>query len=445
MSYAKTVGSGGFGKCRVYYSPKYGRKVIEKVVGPNFIRMREGNQARFTTLLKDYKRNESLLKKESVMMMLTSIMKLDCCVEIIDFETNPFRIIMEYCEGGDLRKILDSSKEVPITDKIMMISQILLAIKEIHEVGFIHGDLKCENIFLAKKYIPGDFDNIKIKIGDFGLSEIGGHLVRGGTLGFMAPEVEEFGGSFESDIYSIGKVMLEIMTQLPVQMIAIIDIYSLYTLKNYLPKLLNSTEFYNVVIPCLAPDPKKRPTADELFNHYHGLMALWVVGQANNEKMLENYKIGDTVAVDCHEHPLTLSNDQMRKYNGGQWYCDICKNSDLCFLSSTFSFNCSRCKYDLCEKCIVEHDYRKINGMMLKQIPKKKKVFVSVHPHPLLLSSKEERDYSGEGRWICDICKTSYSGYIYSLHCKKCGYDSCIKCYGKYFTIKEDKCCCIIF
>ena len=142
---------------------------------------------------------------------------------------------MEYCEGGDLRKVLDTY-EIPIQDKITMISQILLAIKEIHEAGFIHGDLKCANIFLVNKYIPGDIKNIRIKIGDFGLSEIGGNLVYGGTPGFMAPEVPKYGGSFEADIYSIGKVMLEIMTELPVQIIAAINIDRLYTIKDKLPK-----------------------------------------------------------------------------------------------------------------------------------------------------------------------------------------------------------------
>jgi serine/threonine-protein kinase PknG len=117
-----------------------------------------------------------------------------------------------------------------------MISQILLAIKEIHEAGFIHGDLKCANIFLVNEYIPGDIKNIRIKIGDFGLSEIGGNLVYGGTPGFMAPEVPKDGGSFEADIYSIGKVMLEIMTELPVQIIAAINIDRLYTIKDKLPK-----------------------------------------------------------------------------------------------------------------------------------------------------------------------------------------------------------------
>lgn len=219
----KTLASGGFGKIRVYYSEKYKRKVIEKTVGPNFIRTKDNNRTRLTTLLSNYSKNEDILKKESIFLMLTKIAKLDCCVEILDFASNPFRIIMEYCEGGDLRKILDSY-DVPVLDKVEMIGQILDALVRIHKFGIIHGDLKCQNIFLVNKYIPGHTDNIKIKIGDFGLSEIGGNLVFGGTSGFIAPEVPIVGGSFEADIYSVGKVMLEIMTGLPVSIIAAINI-----------------------------------------------------------------------------------------------------------------------------------------------------------------------------------------------------------------------------
>ena len=180
---SKTIGSGGGGKCRVYYSEKYKRKVVVKTVGDNFIRTKEQNRTSLKTILTNYTGNEVLLEKEMIFMLLTKIAKLDCCVEILGFESNPFRIIMEYCEGGDIRKILDRY-EVPVSDKMTMISQILMAVKRIHENGFIHGDLKCANIFLVNKYIPGDYKNIKIKIGDFGLSEIGGDLVYGGTPGF---------------------------------------------------------------------------------------------------------------------------------------------------------------------------------------------------------------------------------------------------------------------
>ena len=173
----KTIGVGGFGKCHVYYSERFKRKVVEKKVGNSFIRTRDANRNHIMTLMKN---NESLLKKESIFMLMMKAAKLDCCVEILDFATNPFRIIMEYCEGGDLRNILDKY-DVPDCDKMIIIAQFLVALQRIHELGVIHGDLKCANIFLAKKYIPGDFKNIKIKIGDYGLSEVGGNLVYGGT------------------------------------------------------------------------------------------------------------------------------------------------------------------------------------------------------------------------------------------------------------------------
>ena len=127
-NHPKTVGNGAFGKCRVYYSKKYKRTVVEKAVGANFIRTKNANRTRLTTLIKDYSKNEIMLQKEMIFMLLTQISQLDCCVQILGFESNPFRIIMEYCEGRDLRKILDTY-EVPIPDKLEIISQVLFAIK----------------------------------------------------------------------------------------------------------------------------------------------------------------------------------------------------------------------------------------------------------------------------------------------------------------------------
>ena len=172
-------------------------------------------------LLKIKEDFENMLRKEKNLMLQLKEKHLDYCVEILEFIENPPTIIMEYCEGWDIRKLLDEEREVDVGDKVVMIGQILEAIKQIHGAGFIHGDLKCQNIFLVNKYIPKDTDNIEIKIGDFGLSEKGGKLIWGGIPGYQAPEnrVNGSGGSFESDIYSIGKVMLEIMKEHPVYII----------------------------------------------------------------------------------------------------------------------------------------------------------------------------------------------------------------------------------
>ena len=443
--YSKTLGCGGGGKCRVYYSDKFKRMVVEKTVNDTFLRAKEGNRTRLKTLITNYTNDEVILQKEMIFMLLTKIAKLDCCVEILDFASNPFRIIMEYCEGGDLRKILNQY-DVPVSDKMTMISQFLLALKRIHENGFIHGDLKCANIFLVNKYIPGDYKNIKIKIGDFGLSEIGGDLVFGGTPGFTAPEVPLIGGSFDSDVYSAGKVMLEIMTQLPIEMIQAINSANIFTLKNKLPRFMDITQFYDIVITCLNIDYKKRPKASEVYNFFHALIVLWLFGEDTNALILKKYRLGESVPVDSHSHPLIVSNCDMRGYNGDGWYCSICNNKEKYFFNNMLSFQCKRCEYDLCYDCMLIHDYRIVNEKMRKHVEKGKKVYVKVHPHYLLLKGKEER-YGGKNySWICDICKMDACDSVYSFHCKDCGYDVCSKCFEKNFEIrKEDGCCCMIF
>ena len=447
MNIPKTVGCGGCGKIRVYYSTKYKRKVIEKTVGPNFIRAKRATQLRITKIIKDYCENEDMLFKESIFMLMMKVGKLDCCVEIFEFAPNPFRIIMEYCEGGDLRKILDTV-EVPMIDRMHMIGQILSALSKIHQFGIIHGDLKCQNIFLAKQYFPGQGENIKIKIGDFGLSEIGGDLVYGGTPGFAAPEVFKTGGSFASDIYSVGKVMLEIMTGLPVEFIATINVRNLNIIKNKLPKFLNINQFYSIVIPCLSENPKNRPTAARLIETYSSLVIIWVFCETMNINMLSKYKLGENVPVDCHKHPLILSDAQMRGYIGEAWYCSICNNSEAPFLNNALSFCCSGCDYDLCDKCIELHNYKYVNKKMLERVNnnKKTKVYVkrNLHIHCLLLSG-EERNYPKEGSWHCDICKVSACLDVYSFHCKACEYDVCYSCYIKNFEIRKEDSCCIIF
>lgn len=80
----------------------------------------------------------------------------------------------------------------------------------------VHGDLKPGNILLKYQYVPNEMHKNRIKISDFGLSLIikdDNVKIHGGREGYLALEVwKGKGGSFPSDIYSIGKIMCEILS-----------------------------------------------------------------------------------------------------------------------------------------------------------------------------------------------------------------------------------------
>ena len=82
-------------------------------------------------------------------------------------DNESFYIVMEFCKGSDLKKLINDYKNQgkSIDQNLIfhIVFSICLGLKEIHEKKIMHRDLKPENIFVTT-------DN-KIKIGDFGISK----------------------------------------------------------------------------------------------------------------------------------------------------------------------------------------------------------------------------------------------------------------------------------
>lgn len=123
-------------------------------------------------------------------------------------------LIMDYCEAGTLRDLINSEREIALLQKIKLVKDILLGISQVHQQGIIHRDLKPENILLNLKA-----DGWLARISDFGISilpeELGQKTTRMGDTGspaYMAPE--QFYGKYSpaSDIYAIGIILFELLT-----------------------------------------------------------------------------------------------------------------------------------------------------------------------------------------------------------------------------------------
>jgi polo-like kinase 1 len=85
------------------------------------------------------------------------------------------------------------------------LSQIVNALRYLHQHKVIHRDLKLGNLFLN--------ENMEIKLGDFGLAtklEYDGEKKKTicGTPNYIAPEIlEGKGHSYEVDIWSVGVIL----------------------------------------------------------------------------------------------------------------------------------------------------------------------------------------------------------------------------------------------
>ena len=137
-------------------------------------------------------------------------------VQIFDWgiEEEPY-FVMEYIEGNTLTSIISSNRTVGLNDILYIGSQVASGLKEAHKHGLVHRDIKPGNIMITPsgKVKVTDFGIVSLQNEESDITKTGAVL---GTASYISPEQAQGKAvSFESDLYSLGTVLYELITGKP--------------------------------------------------------------------------------------------------------------------------------------------------------------------------------------------------------------------------------------
>ncbi|NUT71812.1 Stk1 family PASTA domain-containing Ser/Thr kinase [Pseudarthrobacter sp. C4D7] len=174
---------------------------------------------------------------------------------------NTAYLVMEYIKGHTLRDVLKDRGALPPRLALALIDPVVEGLAAAHSAGFIHRDVKPENVLIA--------DDGRIKIGDFGLaravtsSTSTGALI--GTVAYISPElVLGKPADARSDVYSVGIMLYEMLTgrqpfegDVPVQVAYQHVNATVGPPSDLVPGLAGEVD--ELVQWCTANDPENRP------------------------------------------------------------------------------------------------------------------------------------------------------------------------------------------
>ncbi|MGD8753991.1 MAG: protein kinase, partial [Anaerolineales bacterium] len=189
------IGAGGFGVVYRAYQAAVDREVAIKVILP------------------EYANHPDFIRSFESEAQLVARLEHPYIVPLYDYWREPdgAYLVMRWLTGGNLRQSLQESPWDPGRAS-RMLDQIASALTLAHNRGVVHRDLKPENILLdeAGNAYLSDFGVAKDLFQSTQLTETGALK---GSFAFISPEqVQGEPISPQSDLYSLGIVMFELLT-----------------------------------------------------------------------------------------------------------------------------------------------------------------------------------------------------------------------------------------
>ncbi len=272
----KAIGEGGMANVYLAYDTILDRDVAVKV------------------LRGDLANDEKFVRRFQREALAASSLTHPNIVEVYDVgeDHGQYYIVMEYVEGRNLKDLIKKRGKLTLSEVIDIMLQITDGMSVAHDSYIIHRDIKPQNIMIL--------ENGLVKIMDFGIAMAmnSTQLTQTnsvmGSVHYLPPEQANGKGStLQSDIYSMGIVMYELLTgKLPYKGDNAVEIAlkhlkePLPSIREELPNIPQSVE--NIIIKATAKNPKNRyADAREMHND---LLTCLDESRENEEKIKLPYK-----------------------------------------------------------------------------------------------------------------------------------------------------------
>jgi serine/threonine protein kinase len=242
-------------------------QIVEKLEETNYAIIYKVNSAdRVSLALKIARRNDvefnGLISRE---YRILSQFKHPNIVSVFDYSIARDRrsyFTLEYVSGQSINKYFKGFSE----DFISAILQVINGLASFHNKGFVHSDIKPENILYDSK------ENRAVLI-DFGFASIPSQSTRiGGTISYTAPEVIKGSGiDHRSDLYSLGVIIFETVSGEKFR-------------EEHLPIENIPEEIKDIIIRLVSKEPAIRPNIPEI----HRVFSRYVTSEKTE---IPSYKV----------------------------------------------------------------------------------------------------------------------------------------------------------
>ena len=242
----KSIGEGGMANVYLAYDTILDRNVAVKV------------------LRGDLATDEKFVRRFQREALSASSLSHPNIVEVYDVgeDNGQYYIVMEYIEGCQLKQLLKKRGRLTLSEVIDIMLQITDGLSVAHDAYIIHRDIKPQNIMIL--------DSGLVKITDFGIAMAmnSTQLTQTnsvmGSVHYLPPEQAYGKGStLQSDIYSMGILMYELLTgELPYKGDNAVEIAlkhlkeKIPSVRDKYPEIPQSVE--NIIIKATAKNPKNR-------------------------------------------------------------------------------------------------------------------------------------------------------------------------------------------